>query len=138
MIWWVIAIALLLLLQMPLLVIYTRRTTRTDNDRIAATLVASNETLASQTRTDHRETTAALGQIHTLVNSNLTDAQRLQLAAMRALQLSSAQVIAMKQDRGMSTEEDNERAAELATAIKTLAANLTHKQEQTDIADGKT
>jgi len=137
-IWWVIAIALLLLLQMPLLVIYTRRTTRTDNDRIAATLVASNETLASQTRTDHRETTAALGQIHTLVNSNLTDAQRLQLAAMRALQLSSAQVIAMKQDRGMSTEEDNERAAELATAIKTLAANLTHKQEQTDIADGKT
>jgi hypothetical protein len=132
---WLAVIALLLLLQMPLLVIYTRRTTRKDHARIAKTLVESNAGVAKQLATDHAETRSALGQIHTLVNSNLTDAQRLQLAAMRALQIQSQQVISMKQDRGVPVADDVENVRLVASAIEDLARNIAHKQEQTDIAD---
>jgi ferritin-like metal-binding protein YciE len=135
---WLVVIALLLLLQSPFLVIYTRRTTRKDQDRVAQTLIASNENVATQLRADHKETTAALGQIHTLVNSNLAAAQSRELDSMRGMLAAMREVVTLKQDRGIHIADETIGAVQLVEKrIAELARDLVHKQEQTVIADAQ-
>jgi hypothetical protein len=106
--------------------------------KTARTLVASNQAVAAQAQQDHEETSAALGQIHTLVNANLTDAQRGQLGATRALLQRSLEVITLKQDLGVTVSAAEHKAVqEIQQSIDDLARNIRRKQEQTDIAQAE-
>lgn len=98
----------------------------------AELLLAANERVARQTAKADAETQVALGAIHRLVNSNLTSAQRRELAATRAMLASMREVIDMKRDRDVAVKPETLTAiAEVERRIGELSRELTHKIEET-------
>lgn len=100
---------------------------------VARRLLKSNEAVAKQARLTYEDTATALADIHALVNSNLTSAQRRELDASRAMLAAMREVITMKEDRGMPVTPETLEAINLAEKqIADLARNLAYKQEIAD------
>lgn len=119
---WVICILLAVSLTVPvILALYQRRTLRAlleSNAHVAATAAA--------------HAAGALAAIHTLVNSNLTEAQQRELSATQAMLASMREVISLKEDRGVEVAEETIEAVKaVERRIASLSKALTHKQEQT-------
>lgn len=101
----------------------------------ARLLVESNAKVASAAARVGAETAASLGQIHTLVNSNLTDAQHRELDATRAQLKAMRKVIDMKAERGQDASVDDiASVAAVERRILDLARDLTHKEAMTQVA----
>jgi hypothetical protein len=116
---------------------------KADNERVAAQaaeaaklLLAANERVAEQSAAADRATQAKLQQIHLLVNSNLTEAQERELAAMKAMLVSMREVVALSRKLGVQPATDSLSQIESTEQrIAVLARNLEHKMEQTVKAD---
>lgn len=82
------------------------------------------------------KTVTALSQIHILVNSNLTEAKRRELDAVRVMLAALREVATIKETIGVPVSP---QAREVMTTaelrIDELASEVAHKQDQTDIAD---
>jgi hypothetical protein len=127
----------------PLLVVWFQsriaRSTREREDRTAALLLNSNAKIAKVAAGANAETAAALGKIHTLVNSNLTDAQKRELSATRVMLASMREVVTLKEDRGIPINAETDQAIQIAEdRIRELASDLVHKDTQTELANGIT
>jgi hypothetical protein len=102
----------------------------------ATLLLASNAQIARRAQLANADTAAALRKIHTLVNSNLTEAEQRELDATRVMLASMREVATLKEDKGLSVSVETRAAMNIAEArIAQLAANLAHKQHQTSVAD---
>jgi len=116
-----------------------------DNKRVAdqaaeaaKLLLVANERVAQQTEAADRATQAKLEQIHVLVNSNLTEAQERELAAMKAMLVSMREVVALS--RKLEAEPAPESLSQIVSTeqrISVLERNLAHKQAQTIKANKK-
>jgi len=85
-----------------------------------------------------RKTQSKLDQIHTLVNSNLTESQSRELASMKGMLASMREVISLKELSGIALAEGTDEAVELVEQrVSELSRNLSHKQNQTFIADAR-
>lgn len=102
-------------------------------------LLRSNRGIARQAAEDSASTTAALGAIHTLVNSNLTTARAEQLDATRVMLASLRELASYKESQGVPVSPEAAETIQLAQRrVAELAEDLSHKQEQTEIADSQT
>ena len=105
-------------------------------DKTAKTLLDSNAEVADAAAHANADTAAALGKIHTLVNSNLTEAQDRELDATRLMLASMREVVELKEDRGIPVNNDTLEAIEIAEErIRDLAQLIAHKQQQQQLAD---
>jgi DNA uptake protein ComE-like DNA-binding protein len=101
-------------------------------------LLRSNRGIARQAAKDAASTTAALGSIHALVNSNLTAARADQLDATRVMLASLRELASYKESQGVAVSQEAAEAIELAQKrVDELARDLVHKQQQTTIADAQ-
>lgn len=103
--------------------------------REAAELLVENNKVVAETA---EITNGKLDQIHTLVNSNMTEALQSELDSVRAQLAMMRELITFKVAQGVEPSE--ETAATLkALEIKAqkLAANLKDRLEQTKIADAQ-
>jgi hypothetical protein len=109
---------------------------KADNEKTAKLLLAANQEAAAMSAKADQATQAKLQQIHVLVNSNLTEAQERELAAMKALLVAMREVVALS--RKLDVEPAATSLAEIANIeerIADLDRNLTHKIAQTVKAD---
>lgn len=71
---------------------------------------------------------ARLQEIHTLVNSNLTDALGRELAATQAMLVTMREVVALKRERGFEANPESLQAIEMtATRVAALQRDLDHR-----------
>lgn len=104
--------------------------------KVAAALIKSNSEVASITHQAATETAARLAAIHTLVNSNLTQAQERELDATRAMLGSMREVMAMRQDRDLPVSPETIDAIKMIEArITVMAGDLAHKDQLTKLAE---
>jgi hypothetical protein len=109
---------------------------KADNEKTAALLLAANRAAAELSVQADQATQAKLQQIHVLVNSNLTEAQERELAAMKALLVAMREVVALSRKLGL--EPASTSLAEITNIEERVAAldrNLAHKIAQTLKAD---
>jgi len=124
----------------PLLVVWFQsrlaRQTTVRQEKTAQLLLDSNAKVANAAAHANAETTAALGKIHTLVNSNLTEAQKRELDATRLMLASMREVVTLKEDRAIAIDPETTEAIAIAEdRIRELAGALTHKAAQQLVAD---
>lgn len=82
------------------------------------------------------ETHSQLDQIHTLVNSELFEAQRRELAATEAQLVAMREVVDLRQAGGVEpTAADEDALLELEMRINGMARGLAAKARQTDAAE---
>jgi len=102
----------------------------------ARLLVASNDKIATAAAEVGAETKASLNQIHTLVNSNLTTAQKHELEATKVLLVALRELMAVKEDRGIHiSNESIAQIADVEQHIDELARDLAHKNNITEVAE---
>lgn len=103
---------------------------------VAAALIKSNSEVAAITQQAATETSARLAAIHTLVNSNLTQAQERELDATRAMLGAMREVMTMKQDRDLPVTPETIEAIKIIEArITIMAGDLAHKDQLTKLAE---
>jgi hypothetical protein len=118
---------------------------RTRQDQVAAQaaeaarlLLEANERVAEQSAQAFAATQRQLGQIHTLVNSNLTEAQGRELEATRAMLVTMQEVVDLKRQRGVEpSQEAIDAIAATRSRVEALSQSLAQKAEQTKVADAK-
>jgi hypothetical protein len=104
--------------------------------RSAEEIAASNERVALITQQAATETAARLAAIHTLVNSNLTQAQERELDATRAMLSAMRDVVSMRQDRDLPvTLEALDAIKVIENRIMVMAGDLAHKEQLTRLAE---
>jgi hypothetical protein len=102
----------------------------------AALLIESNEKIAATAAATSRATAASLNAIHTLVNSNLTEAQNRELDATRAMLAAMREVMTLKEARGAEISPATIAAIEtVEKRIAILAHDLSHKEVVTAVVD---
>jgi hypothetical protein len=104
----------------------------------AQLLLAANERVAAQSADAFAATQAQLGQIHLLVNSNLTEAQRRELEATVAMLVTMKEVVDLKQQGGI--EPSPEALAAIRNTqerVDALTRDLNNKVQQTRVADAQ-
>jgi hypothetical protein len=112
------------------------------HDAVAARVQAVRDAVAvadARRARTAEETTAAtharLEQIHTLVNSNLTDAHERELAATRGMLAMMREVVDLKRDRGLEADPESlTLIEETQVRIDRLSRQLVRRAEQTQIA----
>jgi hypothetical protein len=107
-------------------------------DKTAKSILDSNAEIGAQAVLANEKIGAALGSIHTLVNSNLTTARAEQLDATRVMLASLRELASYKESQGVPVSPEAAEAIKLATArVGALSRDIDYKIEQTVIADGK-
>ena len=101
----------------------------------ARLLLAANERVAAQTAAATKATQGQLQQIHTLVNSNLTEAQQRQLDAMKIMIVTMKEVVRLNARDGEPSQEavlEIERAQGRADALQ---HDIKRREEQTKVGE---
>jgi hypothetical protein len=103
---------------------------------VADQLLESNKTIAATAANAQAGTTASLTAIHTLVNSNLTQAQNRELDATRAMLAAMREVITLKEARGAEISPTTVAAIEtVEKRIAVLSHDLSHREVVTAVVD---
>jgi len=104
----------------------------------ARLLLEANERVAKQSAAEFAATQRQLGQIHTLVNSNLTEAQGRELEATRAMLITMQEVVDLKRKGGVEPSQEAIDAIEATRSrVNALSRDLKQKVERTKVADAK-
>jgi hypothetical protein len=105
----------------------------------ARLLLESNARVARAAAAAQAETAMTLNTIHTLVNSNLTQAQTRELDATRAMLAAMREVVTLKEDRGVPIAQSTiDAVQQVEKRIGELARDLLYKKEQTAAAEEET
>jgi hypothetical protein len=104
----------------------------------ARLLLQANERRAKQSAQEFAATQRQLAQIHTLVNSNLTEAQGRELEATRAMLITMQEVVDLKRKGGVEPSQEAIDAIDATRSrVDALSRDLAQKVEQTKVADAK-
>lgn len=105
---------------------------------VANRLLAANERVAAQTAEATKATQGQLQQIHTLVNSKLTEAMQGQHEALVRVVTTMREVAALKHGAGLTPLDADATAIDTAQRkVDELGADLLARQQQTRVADAQ-
>jgi hypothetical protein len=104
--------------------------------KIATKVLDSNVGLATQAAKAQAQNTRALQSIHTLVNSNLSAAQKRELDATRRDLSSLQEIVSLKESQGLSVSKESRLIIEeVKMRVQEMTRAATHTEKQTQIAN---